>query len=524
MNTRQQNLLVDLIGKYSTHGTESLVAYVAETNGMLDACKTLIQSISDGGSNSFEWLQEKCAALEVSPRPFLKEVENIVVLFVPNCLKEDHYAVLGLPVTADLEEIKKAYRTLSRTYHPDTASSDNTENTTTFIAISKAYQALMHQHTLGGPSEEPKTMDWRRKKVSKVSTTQKRQLFLWTSGLVLLLVVVSTIATINMQRKAMLAGLRESRGAFIPPAKNTPTDKKEKNQEKPAVFVAAPDPPQALPSTAPVADVTSVVLAPTEPQHQRLNNTNTAVPSDTEPPRKVSKTEKKTKEQHAKTTEIQTSVATAQQHAEIAPSPPIRPPVAQQSEPEAEKQPLPPEVAKHSEPVLVAKATVEPAAPAPEIIPPQQQPQGMATSFASVASATVSEISPPSSSTIAPKPDPQARVDRFLADYITIYEQRNLILFSRFFQGNAKENGKAFASVMPVYLDLFGSTSHISFTLEQHSYRFDGDRIFVDCLFKVFLKYTNGRERSGSGPIQFQLSTTGDKLLIEEMNYTFHSE
>ena len=31
----------------------------------------------------------------------------------------DPYSVLGVSRTADMDEIKKAYRTLSRKYHPD---------------------------------------------------------------------------------------------------------------------------------------------------------------------------------------------------------------------------------------------------------------------------------------------------------------------------------------------------------------------------------------------------------------------
>lgn len=49
----------------------------------------------------------------------------------------NHYEVLGLEKTASDEEIKKAYRTLARTHHPDKGGDEET-----FKKISKAYEVL----------------------------------------------------------------------------------------------------------------------------------------------------------------------------------------------------------------------------------------------------------------------------------------------------------------------------------------------------------------------------------------------
>ena len=56
-------------------------------------------------------------------------------------LEKDYYADLGVPSTATAEEIKKAYRKLARTHHPD-ANPDDPKSEERFKEISAAYDVL----------------------------------------------------------------------------------------------------------------------------------------------------------------------------------------------------------------------------------------------------------------------------------------------------------------------------------------------------------------------------------------------
>jgi len=56
-------------------------------------------------------------------------------------LDKNFYEILGVPETASADEIKKKYRTLARTHHPD-ANSSSPESEEKFKAVSEAYDVL----------------------------------------------------------------------------------------------------------------------------------------------------------------------------------------------------------------------------------------------------------------------------------------------------------------------------------------------------------------------------------------------
>lgn len=55
----------------------------------------------------------------------------------------DYYAVLELPEDASEEEIRKAFRTMAKRYHPDVNSSQDAE--ARFLLVHKAYEVLMNR-------------------------------------------------------------------------------------------------------------------------------------------------------------------------------------------------------------------------------------------------------------------------------------------------------------------------------------------------------------------------------------------
>lgn len=70
---------------------------------------------------------------------------------------KDPYSVLGIPRNASDEEIKKAYRSLSRKYHPDAnINNPNKEQAEAhFKEVQQAYQQIMHEKEYGSSGYGP---------------------------------------------------------------------------------------------------------------------------------------------------------------------------------------------------------------------------------------------------------------------------------------------------------------------------------------------------------------------------------
>ena len=157
----------------------------SDTNGMLSVCKSLVSSNNNDDQLTISWVDEQCNKRKVDIRGFLFEVERILSIFLPGHEVEDYYAVLDLHDGASDEEIKKAYRQLSRKYHPDTASSNDVGNGDMFIRITKAYHVLMggdESSTRSLPSIHPAN-HWREQKKNHISRERKKKNLFWFAAL-----------------------------------------------------------------------------------------------------------------------------------------------------------------------------------------------------------------------------------------------------------------------------------------------------------------------------------------------------
>lgn len=91
---------------------------------------------------------------------------------------KNHYELLGLKPTASAQEIRRAYRELSKLYHPDTTALSSAIATRKFQALNEAYgvlsnpeQRITYDHKIGYSrfyvSQAPKDIDNRSNKPGK---------------------------------------------------------------------------------------------------------------------------------------------------------------------------------------------------------------------------------------------------------------------------------------------------------------------------------------------------------------------
>ncbi|MFG1450472.1 MAG: molecular chaperone DnaJ [Thermoplasmataceae archaeon] len=61
-------------------------------------------------------------------------------------MAKDYYSILGVSKSASQDEIKKAFRTLAKKYHPDSAEGDKVQAEAKFKEISEAYEVLSDEN------------------------------------------------------------------------------------------------------------------------------------------------------------------------------------------------------------------------------------------------------------------------------------------------------------------------------------------------------------------------------------------
>ncbi len=219
MNEKQKKQITLLIKEFSRNqNTSSLLSFVAESHGMLGVCREMVEKFDAGNPDIDRWLTSKCRDIGIAEHAILKEIRDIVGLFTPGRTMEEPFTLLGVSADASREEIKRAYRQLSLTHHPDTADQSTDYNPDTFIQITRAYHALLSPDKNSDQriSRRPKPVRKQERRRS-VSVKQRKKVFLWITGIFIVLLLVTMLFAINYRKRTMIAGLQHSMGAFIPP-------------------------------------------------------------------------------------------------------------------------------------------------------------------------------------------------------------------------------------------------------------------------------------------------------------------
>ena len=533
MNSRAREQIGRLIQMFAAKAaTDDLLILIAETDGLLEACKRLLAEAKDPVTAA--WLQSECEAAKTRPDQFLAEIEAILTVIKPGQEHTDLYALLELEPGAGREAIKRNYRRLSRRYHPDTGGNEGDEDT--FIRITQAYQRLMASAETTEtelPTPRRENSHWRNSVVagsSDLRRTQKRRNVVVVALLSLALIFVSLLAARTYNSRVMMTGLKNKGVAFVPPTPTTaatPTPKSPEVQAKQPDHAAATPTPKSpegqaadvgcaartdcTPSAPTIAASTNQTEPTTKPTAGATPSPNLADEHTTRPDR-IARTNDHPTDQPAyhlapeKRKKILARAAIAAEHRSKTPETPPAVPDKKLASATTEKIPS-------------AVPDKKIASAAPETTPPAGQ-----TTQPTRAAAAPSPEKPAVATTSATTRNDQQlarkRVDTFLNSYTTAYEQKNLMAFSRFFTVNATENGKPLNDVLSAYAELFHSARTLRFTVSPNKYENEQGQLLLRGRFSIAMNFEDGVSRIGQGEITFRLTDT-NPVQIRSLHYTF---
>jgi hypothetical protein len=466
--------------------TEETIVFFADNNGMLQSCNAILSRYHGGNREVREWVDKECASKGVSPTFLLQEAARVHQLFGADERENlDHYLVLGLSAaSASPEAIKRAYRRLCAQYHPDTSRDPGPQATEKFIAINRAYHALMAEV----PEAESKptgttAASWNHRcRHTRISRNISTKLLL--AGVLALAAVGASLFIAHLySRQAMLTALRNRSEAFVPPSERPAPEKDlmapltlhEKLRQG---LVTIPEEPSArddAPPSEPLVTEIPTSFSATVSSANKAQPDGPVVGAIPAEPTTVGEKEKPVvllpADQHKVKTETTTRT--------IPPAPlPVR--IEDQGE----------------------KANTIPAA----------APPAVAESLAATRSPEQESLSPSSL---------QQQLDDFLDAYCRAYGAQDLEAFSRFFDLAAIENGKPFLELRDTYSRLFASTRERTLAISSRQWKEEGNHIHLHGQFTITLIYDNEETVHGAGTIEFLLANNRDNLQIKTMNYSF---
>ena len=550
MNSRAREQIGRLIQMFAAKAaTDDLLILIAETDGLLQACKQLLAEAKDPVTAA--WLQSECEAAKTRPDQFLAEIEAILTVIKPGQEHTDLFALLELEPGAGREAIKRNYRRLSRRYHPDTGGNEGDEDT--FIRITQAYQRLMASAETTEtelPTPRRENSHWRNSVVagsSDLRRTQKRRNVVVVALLSLALIFVSLLAARTYNSRVMMTGLKNKGVAFVPPTPTTaatPTPKSPEVQAKQPDHAAATPTPKSpegqaadvgcaartdcTPSAPTIAAATNQTEPTTKPTTAATPSPNLADEHTTRPDR-IARTNDHPTDQPAyhlapeKRKKILARAAIAAEHRSKTPeTPPAVPDKKLASAATGKTPPAAPDkklASATTEKIPSAVPDKKIASAAPETTPPAGQPT-QPTRAAAAPSPEKPAVATTSATTRNDQQLARKRVDTFLNSYTTAYEQKNLMAFSRFFTVNATENGKPLNDVLSAYAELFHSARTLRFTVSPNKYENEQGQLLLRGRFSIAMSFEGGASRTGQGDINFRLTDT-DPVQIQSLHYTF---
>lgn len=463
--------------------TEDLVIFVAGTDGMLTFCQELIDQYDR--NTQLPLIQDVgkiCAAKGVLPGALFAEARKVLLALNRfHDTGQDHYGVLGLKSDASVEEIKKAYRSLSKEYHPD-KNLDAADGGKRFMEISGAYHALMIN---SGKRKTEGNAPWRKKTGHGpgISYRRERKFFL-----ILVIILVISLAGFSIYLSA-----RYTRQAALSQLPSYTMAKENGNT------ATAPH-AMAEPSGGATAENTDAAATPSEnpPPDEEQPGTVTANPEADD------------------------------QLYQLASNPPRPPAPESESEPDRTIAQAPTKAIAAAKPAMAFETVApvqtdngkeaQPAAAAQKKIQATPAPETPATKREDLSAAEEPKDMPPPPDE---QPESSELIKEVINNYAEHYNKRELASFLNLFAEGATENGQPVAKLGDQYRSLFDHTRAINMQIHDASWQPHEAGFRLRGRFNANYTYNDGRSKEHIGDISFYLVEDLGELKIQSLEYVF---
>ncbi|HHL34125.1 MAG TPA: hypothetical protein ENJ30_07155 [Desulfobulbaceae bacterium] len=560
-----QQLVKTLAGNTAT---EELIAFVADNDGMLRSCRIFLSTLQ--GENDFPgWFRHACQQRKLDPERVVKEIRRLLQIFRPEDTRDEElYTVLGLAPDATLAEVKKAFRHLSRLYHPDSSSSGSGDSAR-FIAVCQAYKTILAKEANKQDQRQNRGSagPWIYRKKRDPFSEQKKKYIILVSTLSVALGVVSILAPFIYKKHVMLSQFAAQRelpreqkvqqdNTSASPEDNTSWKEQSDNLQADVDVAPSGRVQQAERKTGIVSkervstdDVDKVLLA---------DNTATGRPEcqesrQPEAARKVSGNNGVFFQERGRGIARETVSASVQmqsdeeqgrdfqkiknaQDREVNESTPNK----GSSQPIASTSTLKPgrslhetgeRIGKKSNTTKAAEKTdTKVPMQAGKILARKVRKEDLVNTSAKREKQLPRSRSLSDAATLITAGKTQAeladellrlRLLSFLEAYTASYEHKDLRTFSSYFTQDAIENGAPFQSRRKDYERLFARVNTIAFTIIPDSWTRMANRVRFHGRFNAEFRYREGKNIILHGKINLLLEDTTDSLKVKDLSYRF---
>ncbi len=527
--------------------TEDFIIYVAGTDNMLSYCQELLeQHDRDNNEPMAAEINSLCAAHGILSNLLYSEIRKVLIALNRfHDTSMDHYETLGLQKNASIKEVKKAYRQLSKHYHPDMAQNNGGKDTQRFMEIAGAYHAIMTTHNDTGSSGPKPWRENNANHIIKRRFTQKT-FFLTLIPFILALTLITFYVSKKYDEEIILSQMQSSLSSELKSAAQVKTIKDTAptpapQSDDPALQLApdtvvlnTPSVTEGAAQTDPVVSSSDNEMSTLQPQPQTPADVETVEeipsPGNTELAT-VKQTPAPDDTVLAKVEEIpspgNTELATVEETpapdhtvlAEIEEIPsPGRTVLATVEKTLSSGSTVLAEVEETLSSVQTDLAAAE-KAPAPDTNVPDKQLNQNTDTQPLVSKTGEKQASAKQRRLV--QGDQRLIIKNLLTEYVQLYNSKNIEHLFALYNEDATENGQLQSLLVDQYKSFFALTETVALNLDGVKLREYNNGFEARSRFTAYYTYKDSRITEHTGEITFYLTNVQGNLKIQSLDYVF---